>query len=151
MMRPGSDALACGGRAAKLRRAAEPTVGGGSKDPPLHCTRSADTSFILNQLFGAFCLAPLHTAARFGREDLAELLLVRGRTPLHDAVYGHAGTSDLEGRVAVVKLLLTRGADINARERGNNWTPLDYALAGSANPANGERMARVLRDAGARE
>lgn len=149
----------------------------------------------VNRLFGAFCLAPLHTAARFGREDLAELLIARGadvdtraepagdtalhlaaqygqagvatvliargarvnattkfgRTPLHDAVFGLAGTSDLEGRVTVAKLLLARGADINAREHGSNRTPLDNALADSMNPDNRERMSQLLRAAGARE
>ncbi len=147
----------------------------------------------VNRLFGAFCLAPLHTAARFGREDLTELLIGRGadvhtpaepagdtalhlaaqygearvatvlvargasvnattkfgRTPLHDAVFGLAGTSDLEGRVAVAKLLIARGADVNARERASNRTPLDYALADSMNPANRERMSQLLRAAGA--
>ena len=72
----------------------------------------------VNSLFGAFCLAPLHTAARFGREDLAELLIVRG-------------------------------SDVNARERGSNRTPLDYALADSMNPDNRERMSQLLRAAGA--
>jgi hypothetical protein len=32
----------------------------------------------VNRLFSAFCEAPLHTAARFGREDLAGLLISRG-------------------------------------------------------------------------
>jgi ankyrin repeat protein len=147
----------------------------------------------VNRLFGAFCLAPLHSAARFGREDLAELLIVRGadvhtpaepagdtalhlaaqyghvgvatiliargarvnattkfgRTPLHDAVSGLAGTSDLDGRVDVARLLLARGADVNARERGSNRTPLDNALADSMNPDNRERMSQLLRVAGA--
>jgi ankyrin repeat protein len=104
---------------------------------------------------------PLHLAAQYGSLNAATVLIARGadvnattrfgRTPLHDAVYGLAGTSDLEGRVAVVKLLLSRGADVNARERGSKFTPLHYALANSVNPANSERMAQVLREAGGRE
>ena len=72
-----------------------------------------------------------------------------GRTPLHDAVSGLAGTSALEGRVEVARLLLARGADVNARERGSNRTPLDNALADSMNPDNRERMSQLLRAAGA--
>ena len=146
-----------------------------------------------NRLFGAFCWAPLHSAARFGREDLAELLIARGadvrtpdepsgstalhlaaqygeagvakvlvakgadvnaktkfgKTPLHDAVDGLGGTSNLEGRVSVVQLLLANGADVNARERGSNRTALDHAAASSANQANSERMTQLLLTAGA--
>ncbi len=145
----------------------------------------------INQLYGAFCWTPLHTAARFGREDLAEVLIARGadvaagdepsgntalhiaaqygnvavarglvargadvnarnkhgRTPLHDAVSGLAGTSDLDGRLEVARLLLSRGADINAR--GSGRTPLDEAAGSSDNRANGERMTELLLAAGA--
>jgi ankyrin repeat protein len=144
-------------------------------------------------LYGAFCWTPLHTAARFGRDDLAELLIARGadleagdeparntalhiaaqygnvavarvlitrganvnapnkygRTSLHDAVSGLAGTSDLDGRLQVARLLLSRGADINARERGSGRTPLDEATGASSNQANGERMTELLLAAGA--
>ena len=57
---------------------------------------------------------PLHLAAQYGHADVAALLVQRGadvnavttttrygRTPLHDAVDGLAGTSDLEGRLEV--------------------------------------------------
>ena len=145
----------------------------------------------VNRLYGAFCLTPLHTAARFGRDDLAEVLIDRGadvgagdeparntalhiaaqygnvavarvlvtrganvnapnkygRTSLHDAVSGLAGTSDLEGRLQVARLLLSRGADLNARASGR--TPLDEAAGPSDNRANGERMTELLLSAGA--
>lgn len=147
----------------------------------------------VNRLFGAFCLTPLHTAARFGREDLAERLIVtgadvrtpdepggntalhlaaqyghaavatvlvargadvnaanrHGRTPLHDAVSGLAGTSDLEGRVEVAKLLISHGANLNARERGSGRTPLDNAVNTSVNRVDSERMTELLLAAGA--
>ncbi len=146
-----------------------------------------------NRLFGAFCWTALHSAARFGREDLAELLVARGadvrtpdepsgstalhlaaqygqagvarvlvakgadvnaktkhgKTPLHDAVDGLGGTSDLEGRANVVRLLLAQGADVNAPEHGSNRTPLGHAAASSANRANSERMTQLLLAAGA--
>jgi ankyrin repeat protein len=147
----------------------------------------------VNQKFGAFCLTPLHSAARFGRDDLARQLIASGadikagdepggntplhlaaqyghvgvatvlvaagadvnagnkrdRTPLHDAVSGLAGTSDLEGRVEIVKLLLSRGAKVDARERGSGRTPLDEAAASSSDRANSERMTGLLLASGA--
>jgi ankyrin repeat protein len=72
-----------------------------------------------------------------------------GRTSLHDAVSGLSGTSDLEGRLQVARLLIARGADINARERGSGRTPLDEATGPSDNRANGERMTELLLSAGA--
>jgi hypothetical protein len=143
----------------------------------------------VNQLFGAFCHSALHTAARFGRQDLAALLITRGanvnvgtdpngdtplhlaaqyghasvaavlvsrgadvnaattfgRTPLHDAAFGQAGTSDLDGRVEVAKLLISRGANVNTRERGSGRTPLDQ----TSGTVNQERLATLLVEAGA--
>ena len=147
----------------------------------------------VNRMFGAFCSTPLHSAARFGREDLAKQLIAGGadikagdepagntplhlaaqyghvavakvlvgggadvnagnkrdRTPLHDAVSGLGGTSDLEGRLEVVKLLISRGANINTRERGSGRTPLDEAAASSINRSNSERMTELLLTSGA--
>ena len=143
----------------------------------------------VDQLFGAFCHSALHTAARFGREDLAVFLITRGgntnvgtdpngetplhlaaqyghasvaavlvsrgadvnaatsfgRTPLHDAAFGQAGTSDVDGRVEVAKLLISRGANVNARERGSGRTPLDQMTS----TENQERLAALLIGAGA--
>jgi ankyrin repeat protein len=79
---------------------------------------------------------PLHLAAFFGANELAEALLAKGapidarstnnmqNTPLHAAVAGR--------RSAMVKLLLERGADANARQSGG-WS----ALQGAAQ--NGDR------------
>jgi Ankyrin repeats (3 copies) len=143
----------------------------------------------VNQLFGAFCHSLLHSAARFGREDLAALLITRGanvnvgteprgetplhlaaqyghpavaavlvdrgadvnaattfgRTPLHEAASGLAGTSDVDDRVDLAKLLIARGANVNARERGNGRTPLDQTTG----TVNQERIATLLVEAGA--
>jgi ankyrin repeat protein len=79
---------------------------------------------------------PLHLAAFFGANELAEALLAKGaqvdarstnnmqNTPLHAAVAGR--------RADMVKFLLERGADANARQSGG-WT----ALQGAAQ--NGDR------------
>ena len=70
-----------------------------------------------------------------------------GATPLHTAVY--AGSAD------VAKLLLRRGADLEATDGNWNSTPLDWALVGSgerpdSNPdADWVRTVEVLLDAGA--
>jgi ankyrin repeat protein len=90
---------------------------------------------------------PLHLAAFFGKDDAARLLLNSGadlkarstnsmeNTALHAAAAGkHA---------AIVKLLLERGANVNARQVGG-WTPLHSA----ANNGDVE-TAKILVDAGA--
>jgi ankyrin repeat protein len=146
----------------------------------------------INRLFGAFCLSALHTAARFGRDDLVALLVTRGadvhvrnepraqtplhlaaqygheavaarllssgadanattkfgRTALHEAAFGLAGTAVASGRLAVARLLLARGADVNARERGSGFTPLDQTRMSAANQAGQDAMAALLIAAG---
>jgi ankyrin repeat protein len=73
---------------------------------------------------------PLHLAAFFGSQPLAEGLLAQGasidsrstnnmqNTPLHAAVAGR--------HASMVRFLLERGADANARQSGG-WTPLQGA------------------------
>jgi ankyrin repeat protein len=101
----------------------------------------------VNQLFGAFCHSPLHTAARFGREDLAELLIARGadvhtpdeprgQTALHLAAqYGHA---------SVATVLVARGADVNAATRFGR-TPLHEAVSGLAGTSDLDGRVAVAR------
>ena len=107
----------------------------------------------INRQYGAFCDTPLHSAARFGREDLAELLIAAGANiearnelderPLHaSATYGHP---------TVAKLLLARGADVNARGQGGK-TPLHAAACGVGQPSDVEariEVAKLLLAAGA--
>lgn len=96
--------------------------------------------------------APLHFASIYGRADNAEALLAKGadpkavddvgRQPLHCAAYGmgrrfdyQAGASSegkkivgdmTQGRLRIVKMLLDRGADPNAKDAKGN-TPLSLA------------------------
>ena len=72
-----------------------------------------------------------------------------GRTPLHEAASGLAGTSDVDGRVEVAKLLIARGANVNARQRGNGFTQLDETTGGTATSGANERLSRLLLEAGA--
>jgi ankyrin repeat protein len=108
----------------------------------------------VNHLYGAFCLTPLHTAARFGRDDLAELLITRGadvaavdeparNTALHVAAqYGNA---------AVAEVLVTRGADVNAPNKYGRTALHDAAsgLAGTSDLQGRLAVARLLLSRGA--
>ena len=107
----------------------------------------------INGHYGASCRTPLHFAARFGREDLAEALVAaaadveaqneNGEHPLHvAAAYGHP---------AVVKVLLAGHADVGARDRGGN-TPLHAAAFGHGGRENLDariEVAKLLLVAGA--
>ena len=124
----------------------------------------------INKQYGAFCDTLLHVAAKWGREDLAEILVAAGanlearneldepplhvaakngrptvvkllvkqgadiegrgptgKTPLHAAACGLGGQSDGAARLEVASLLIGAGADVNARERYNGFTPLRCA------------------------
>jgi ankyrin repeat protein len=107
----------------------------------------------INKQFGAFCETLLHVAARWGREDLADLLIaggadVEGRNeiderPLHVAAQ--------HGRPTVVKLLLSKGADVGAGGRRVN-TPLHAAACGLGGQSDIEgrlEVAKLLLAAGA--
>jgi len=86
---------------------------------------------------------PLHLAAFFGAQELAEALLAKGaeidsrstnnmqNTPLHAAVAGRRG--------AIVKFLLERGANANARQTGG-WT----ALQGAAQAGDREMVETLI-------
>jgi ankyrin repeat protein len=87
---------------------------------------------------------PLHLACFFGQERIASLLLKRGAEPasvaqnpmcvqpLHSAAAGR--------QVGIVRLLLERGAPVDARQHGG-WTPLHEA----ANSGNREMSETLLR------
>lgn len=108
----------------------------------------------VNHLYGAFCWTPLHTAARFGREDLAELLIAAGadvRTGDAPARNTALHLAAQYGNVAVARVLLTRGANVNAPNRYGR-TALHDAVAGLAAPSNIDgriQVARLLLSRGA--
>lgn len=100
----------------------------------------------INDQYGARCDTPLHLAARFGREDLAEALVgaaadveaqnENGEHPLHvAAAYGHP---------AVVKVLLAGHADVGARDRGGR-TPLHAAAFGHGGRENLDARIEVAK------
>ena len=102
----------------------------------------------LNALYTAFCLTPLHIAARFGREDLAPVLLARGADPnardgqgdrpLHLAAdYGEPG---------VAAVLLQSGAEVDARGSGRR-TALPAAGVGLAGSSEAPAVAWRLMPA----
>jgi Ankyrin repeats (3 copies) len=107
----------------------------------------------INKRYGAFCDTPLFSAARFGREDLADVLIAAGAdleapNELDDRPLHAAATY---GRAAVVKLLINRGADVHARGSGGK-TALHAAAFGVGQPSDAEgriEVARLLLAAGA--
>ena len=94
---------------------------------------------------------PLHSASYFGRPEIAQVLLdhgaiadaenSQGETALHVVTRGKYPSQ--EDGVTIVWLLLDRGVDINARDKGYD-TPLH-----SASQFGGLEIARVLLDYGA--
>ena len=107
----------------------------------------------INKQYGGYCDTPLHTAARFGREELAVQLIAAGadveaqnmmqERPLH--------TSATNGHPAVVQVLLARGADVNASGPGMR-TPLICAVTGFDDRSNVDArtdVAKLLLAAGA--
>src|SRR5262245_12003353 len=106
----------------------------------------------LEAKYTARCQTPLHLAARFGRDDLAAVLLnggadpnardKRGDRPLHLAAeYGHP---------AVARLLLVRGATLDAAGSMDR-TPLHAAasgLGGTQEEAGRRQVANALIERG---
>jgi hypothetical protein len=87
-------------------------------------------------------------ACGYGRTEVVEFLLTKGlsaratesgETPLHHAAHG--------GHPEIVKLLLARGAEVNAVDESYEATPLGWALYGYLHPspeANGAQPHEVV-------
>jgi len=101
----------------------------------------------VNRLFGAFCASPLHMAARFGREDVAELLLNRGAdVHVRDEPAGSTALhlAALHGHIAVATVLVTRSADVRAATKFGR-TPLHDAAFGVGGTSDLEGRLAVAR------
>lgn len=123
---------------------------GEAKDLETWLARNPDR---IDRPYGAFCDTPLHLAARFGREDLAERLIAAGANveaqnelderPLHVAA--------TYGRASIARLLLAGGAAVDARGAGGK-TALHAAAFGVSQPADVDArigVAKLLLAAGA--
>ena len=134
-------------------------------DTPLHFAAQFGREDLAGPLIAAgadvearneFDERPLYTSAKHGRPAVVQLLLARGvavdaggpqgKTPLHAAAVGLGGQSNEQARIEVAKLLLTAGANVNARERGSGFTPLHYATSGER---HNTAMAELLLSYGA--
>jgi ankyrin repeat protein len=99
----------------------------------------------LANAFSSDGFTPLHLAAYFGQEAMAQMLLDRGADPnavsrnpmtlrpLHSAAASAA--------LAIVKLLLDRGAEVNAKQHGG-WTALHAACSSGDRPMAGCLIAK---------
>src|SRR5258705_1816972 len=102
---------------------------------------------------------PLQIAATFARAKIVTMLLaaganangsgLAGRLPLHSAVAGAPGAPDVQAQLAVVRLLLAAGADINAREPSSERTALIYAIGSGPRTDNNDEMGEFLVQRGA--
>src|SRR6266542_4608241 len=100
----------------------------------------------VNAQYGGLCETPLHTAARFGREDIAAILLAHGADSSASDASGNppVTTAAAYGQVDVMKVLLVRGADVNRRGR-NGRSPLVAAVTGVGVETDLEQRLEVAR------
>ena len=102
---------------------------------------------------------PIQIAATFRRANVMAVLLASGanasangpaeRPPLQNAVAGLPGAPDLEAQLAVTRLLLAAGADLNAKGPGDGRTALINAIGSGPRTSNNEPMIEFLVEHGA--
>lgn len=121
-----------------LERGAKVDAESDSGETPLSFAKSTEVASLLirkgaNPNGVSALTTPLHNAAFYGRTEIVDYLIAQGAeinrtnkhgdTPLHEAAFGYSRTS-----IDVVRLLIDKGADINALNKLTPvQTPLDKA------------------------
>lgn len=91
----------------------------------------------LDEILGAVYRKDYGTLSRLTRTEV-NMIDGDSRTPLMHAILAE------DADPSIVKLLLAHGADVNAVDRGQKWTPLHFAVRDG-----NEKIVEQLLDAGA--
>lgn len=125
-----------------IRYGAQVNAKGKHDATPLHLATLEGSADLVQVLLanGAYieardCLfrTPLHNAACSGQHAIVEALLLHGADL---AVKDHSGMTAVHSlltyskpSLAVLEVLVSHGADVNARENRDHWTPLHFVAA----------------------
>jgi ankyrin repeat protein len=100
---------------------------------------------------------PVTKAAAYGQVDVLKVLVAKradvnrrgrnGTLPLVAAIGGLGTETGLERRLEIARILIAAGADVNAHEPGNGYTPLYFAAGPST--SHSDQMIQLLLAHGA--